>query len=521
AGRPRAGAAFPAAVAAALAGLSGRRRALAAMGLGAVAALAMPPAYAVPLLLVAFPGLLWLLDGARNARQAFGIGWCFGFGLFVVGLYWVAFALTVDLAAFFWLIPFAVAGLPALLAVFPAAAVAVLHATGLQGLSRLAAFAVLWAGAEYLRGHALTGFPWHLIGYGWVAWTPVLQSVAWIGIYGLSFLTVAVAALPAAFADPYQRRPAAVTLGLGLALFAAIGGLGGVRLAGATAETVPGVVLRLVQPNIDQRDKWDPELRQEIFRKHLELSASAGWQEVTHILWPETAVPYLVNREPTVREAIARVTPSDGLVITGAPRLVENGGPRQIFNSLVAVDRGGAVVATYDKFHLVPFGEYVPFRRWLPIDKVTPGQLDFSPGPGPRSLAVAGLPPFSPLICYEAIFPGAVTDPANRPAWLLNITNDAWYGETAGPHQHFAIARARAVEEGLPLVRVATTGISGVVDAHGRIVGRLDLGRQGILDSSLPVAIAPTAYARYGDAFFFGLLALGLVFAVVTRRLKS
>lgn len=515
---PRAAAAPLSAAAAALAALTGWRRALTAMGFGALAALAMPPACAVPVLLVAFPGLLWLLSGAHSLRQAFAIGWCFGFGLFVVGLYWVTFALSVDIASFFWLIPFAAAGLPALLAAFPGLATAALHLFGLSGPPRILVFAVLWAGAEYLRGHLFTGFPWHLVGYAWTGWLPVLQSVAWIGIYGLGFLTVAVAAMPAALAETAGRRMAAACLAAGLLLFVGIAVAGSVRLAEAGDETVPDVMLRLVQPNIDQADKWDPELRQEIFRKHLELSASAGWQQVTHIVWPETAVPYLLNREPAVREAIAKISPTGGAVLTGAPRLVENGGPRQLFNSILGIDRSGAVIASYDKFHLVPFGEYVPFRNWLPITKITHGQMDFSPGPGPRTLTVPGAPPFSPLICYEAIFPGAVADRTDRPSWILNVTNDSWYGRTAGPHQHFAIARTRAVEEGLPLARAATTGISGVVDPYGRIVAQLPLGEQGVVDAPLPEALPPTPYVRFGDKAFFALLALGLVLAYAGRR---
>lgn len=502
-----------------IAALTGWRRHAAAIALGAVAALAMPPFCAAPLLLVAFPGLLFLLDGAERGRAAFAIGWSFGFGFFVAGLYWIAWALTVDLARFFWLIPFAVAGLPALLGVFTGLALWLLHGLRLQGISRVLAFAVLWTLAEYLRGHILTGFPWNLVGYSWVGWAPVLQSVAWIGIYGLSALTVAATAMPAAIG----RRGGGVATALGLLLFAGLSVAGWLRLQDATTETVEGVRLRLVQPATSQADKWNPDLWPQIFQQHLALSARPATQPVTHIIWPETSVPYFLSRDAHAREAIARVVPDDGLVIAGAPRMVESGGPVQYFNSLAAIDQAGAVVGTYDKFHLVPFGEYVPFRSILPIEKITSGTTDFSAGPGPRTLELPGLPPVSPLICYEVIFPGEVTvegEDAIRPAWLLNLTNDAWYGQTAGPHQHFAIARTRAVEEGLPLVRAATTGISGVVDAYGRVTARLGLGEQGVLDADLPVALAePTLYARFGDRGLWLLLALFSVAAIGLRRL--
>ncbi len=504
-----------------LAGLTGWRRIGAAAGLGALATLSAPPAYAIPVLLIAFPGLLWILDGVGGRRAAFLVGWAFGFGFFVPGLYWIAFALTVDLAAYFWMIPFAVAGLPAVLAVFTGLAMLALHMLPVAGLSRVLAFAVLWGLSEWLRGQMFTGFPWQLVGYGWVAWAPVLQSVSVIGIYGLSLLTVAATALPAALVDrsgaSWSRAGILACLGA-LVLFCGIAAAGAVRL-GDRVEDVPGVRLRLVQPNIAQTDKWNPELAPEHFALHLALSQRPGPQPVTHVIWPETAVPYAVGRNPPVRKAIASATPPGGLVVTGTPRFAD-APRRQIWNSLAAIDDEGAIVGTFDKFHLVPFGEYVPLRGILPIEKITPGRLDFSPGPGPRTLALPGLPPVSPLICYEVIFPGAVTDPdpdAERPRWLLNLTNDAWYGNTAGPHQHFAITRTRAVEEGIPLVRVATTGISGVVDPHGRVVASLALGVQGVVDSPLPMSLAElTPFARWRNVPFWAIT-LMIVLATALR----
>ncbi|WP_158047698.1 apolipoprotein N-acyltransferase [Skermanella pratensis] len=502
-------------VAARLSALAGWRRCLAAAAFGGLATLALPPAFAVPVLLLAFPGLLWLLDGAATRRSAFFTGWWFGFGHFLLGLYWISFALLTDIARFWWMMPFAAAGLPALLAVFVGLATLALHVLSrrfrLGGLSRVLAFAMLWTMAEYLRGHVLTGFPWNLIGYSWVGFLPVLQSVAVIGTYGLGLLTVAVAATPALFGDPAEsRRRAAGSVAVGLLLVAAIGVAGWVRLSQGDGSTVPGVVVRIVQPNIAQTLKWNPAERARNFERLLEMTAESpagGGPAPTHVVWPETAVPFFLERDAAARQAIGSVTPPGGSVITGAPRVrTEPDGTNRFWNSLHAVDGSGAVVASYDKFHLVPFGEYMPLRGVLPVASIAAGTTDFSAGTGPKTLDVGGLPPFSPLVCYEVIFPAAVKDPERRPEWLLNVTNDAWYGISAGPHQHFAIAQARAVEEGLPMVRAANTGISGVVDGYGRISAYLELGSRGVVDATLPKSLDNTPYGRIGDWILVVLL---------------
>lgn len=510
--------------------LAGWRRLAAAFAFGALAVFAMPPGDMMPLLLIAFPGLLWLLAGERRFRGGFWTGWAFGFGFFVTGLYWVGVALTVDFARFFWLMPFAVAGLPALLAIFVGLATGVLVRLPVAGIARVLAFALLWSVTEWLRGHVLTGFPWNLIGYGWSAWPWMLQSVALWGVYGLGAITVAVAALPAAWLraeDGTVDRTGGRALLVGLAVLALIAGGGAWRLAGAPAvdqAVQPDVRLRLVQPNISQIDKWRDDLFIEHFRRHLEMSAEERRDPVSHVVWPETAVPWLLDREEGVRQLIGSVTPHGGVTIVGAPRGVAPGEPTQYWNSLFAIDPTGAVVASYDKFHLVPFGEYVPMRWLLPIDKITPGQIDFSAGSGLRTLELPGLPPVSPLICYEAIFPGNValrTGEGPRPDWMLNLTNDAWYGITAGPYQHFAIAMARAVEEGLPMVRVATTGISGAVDPYGRIVAYLGLDEPGVVDTLLPLPLdAPPPYAKWPNLMLLLILSALAGGAVLAKSIE-
>nr|WP_207456011.1 apolipoprotein N-acyltransferase [Azospirillum sp. SYSU D00513] len=499
-----------------MAALAGWRRLAAAFLLGGLSAFALPPANAVPVLLLAFPGLLWLLDGARTGRQAFAVGWVFGFGHHLLGLYWISFALFTDIERFWWALPLSAAGLPVVLSVYAGLTALVLWRLRASGLARPLLFAVAWAAFEWLRGYLFTGFPWNLMGYGWVGVLPVLQSVSIFGIYGLSLLTVLVAALPAAFADTDARR-AGAALAAGLLLFAGFWGWGEARLAGPGLGTVPEVRLRLVQPAIEQSLKWDPAERDRNIQAQLALSAAPSAEPVTHVIWAETAVPLFLEQDAQVRQALGAVTPPGGLVVTGAPRAgLGPDGDRRYYNSLLAVDGSGAVTARFDKFHLVPFGEYMPLRRWVPVGAIAGNGAEFSAGGGPVTLPLKGLPPVSPLICYEVIFPGAVTDAADRPNWLLNLTNDAWYGRSAGPHQHFAIARVRAVEEGLPLVRVANSGISGVVDAHGRITALLGLGERGFVDAPLPKPISdPTLYGWAGD-WLFGLmlisvLGLGLV----------
>ncbi|HER26075.1 MAG TPA: apolipoprotein N-acyltransferase [Rhodospirillales bacterium] len=310
-------------------------------------------------------------------------------------------------------------------------------------------------------------------------------------------------------------------------LLAGLWGIGLARLGAAPAlgqNTVPGVVLRLVQPNIAQQDKWKPGLRVGNLKDQIAMSmAPAPGPSPTHVIWSETAATYYLSADYPVRRAIAQAVPKGGLILTGAPRITTAGEkPLKIWNSLYALDDRGDIVGTYDKSHLVPFGEYMPLRNITGLDKIVGKGTDFSPGPGVRTLRLPGLPPVSPLICYEVIFPGNVVDPEDRPEWMLNITNDAWYGTSTGPYQHFDAARFRAVEQGLPLVRVANTGISGVIDSYGRVVKQLNLGQKGSLDSALPKALTATVFSRYGNVLALLLMvATGVLGMVMGRRRGS
>ena len=506
-----------------VAALSGWRRRGLAFLLGVAAAAAMSPVDMTPLLVVAFSGLLWLDDGSEGAGASFRLGWVFGFGYFLAGLYWIAAALFVDITRFWWLVPFAVAGLPAGFAIYIGlalfASALVARRLHLSPAARVFAFAIAWTAAEWVRGRAFTGLPWNLVGYTWSGGFPgataVLQSVAVVGIYGLGYVTVLAASLPALVGtprptpSPLLRHWAPVMMAGLLILLPATGGT--IRLL-ATPPVLTDTWLRLVQPSIPQSLKWQPGAAQTNFRRLLDLSVAPSRDRLNAILWPEAAAPFLLDRDRAARDAVAAIAPKGGYVITGALRANPPPAPiERLWNSIEAVDDRGEIVATYDKAHLVPFGEYVPFRTLLPVDKITAGTIDLSAGPGPRTIDLPGLPPFAPLVCYEAIFPSAVIDESDRPAWMLNVTNDAWYGRSSGPYQHFAAARTRAVEEGLPLVRVANNGISGVVDPVGRVLARTNLDAIGYLDRALPAALAPTPYARIGDWMLLGLLILGAI----------
>jgi apolipoprotein N-acyltransferase len=516
-----------------LAGLVGWRRYGIAFLLGVLLAGTMSPVDLTPLLWVAFPGLLWIDRGSASAGASFRLGYVFALGFFIAGLYWIAGAFFVDIDEFWWLVPFAVVGLPALLALWPALALYLtsraVRRLGLGPAARICLFAVAWSATAWGRGHALTGFPWNLVGYAWAGGFPgaiaMLESTAWIGIYGLTFLTVLAASLPSLLGTPslvpippWQRRAPAIAT---LLLILVPAGAGAVRLA-TTPTVLTPTWLRLVQPSIPQSLKWDPRAVEAGFQRLIELSAAPAPHSLAAIIWPEAAVTFLLDRDAAHRTRIAAVAPPGGYVITGALRAnPPPAPPTTIWNSLLVIDRTGDILAHYDKAHLVPFGEYVPFHSFLPIRKITAGRIDLTPGPGPRTLAVPHLPPFGPFICYEAIFPGAVVDSARRPDWLLNVTDDAWYGRSSGPYQHFAIARTRAVEEGLPLVRDANNGISGVVDAEGRVLARTRLDDVGYADVELPAPGARTLYARGGDWIFLGLLVCGLVPVALGRRPAS
>ncbi|HEX6144081.1 MAG TPA: apolipoprotein N-acyltransferase [Geminicoccaceae bacterium] len=482
---------------------------------GAGLTLTLPPVGLWPMLLV-FTILADRLRRTGSGRGAFLLGWSFGFGHHLTGLYWIGIAFFADADTFGPLAVPAVLLLVAGLAILPGlATLATARARPASPTALALLLAAAWTAAEAARGWI---FPWNLIGSAWID-TPVAQLAALVGVYGLSLLAVAAGALPVVLigaASDRSWRPVAS----GLVVLAVLWAGGLWRLGQHPTESVGDVRLRLVQGNVAQHHKWQPELRARWLQRHLDLSVQDG-ERPTVVIWPESATPYPVDQDPLVRQRLAEAAPPGGLVITGGERFDLDHVPPLAWNSLFVIDRSGALVGGYDKHTLVPFGEYLPFRDLLGglgIDKLAGGNLDFQAGPGPAVLDLDGLPPASPLICYEVIFAAGVVPDERRPGWLLNITNDAWFGTSSGPYQHLAAARMRAIEEGLPVVRSANTGISAVIDPLGRVVATLGLNRMGVVDAELPRARPPTPFARFDHLPALGVALLLLLAAFALER---
>jgi apolipoprotein N-acyltransferase len=525
----------------------GWRRWLIAFAAGAASALAMAPFDAWPVLFLTFPTLVWLIDGAAAGRWggltvAAVTGWWFGFGYFVYGLYWIGYAFLVDAPTFGWMMPFAVVGLPAVLAVYTGVGVALARMLWTRGASRILALAAALTATEWLRGHLFTGFPWNAFGYALAApgrisadlaneiGLAIGQSAALIGIWGLTFVAVVVFASPATLIDDPAETPRPwLPLLLGLLVLAGFGGFGAWRLAHIPTETVEGVRLRIMQPNLRQDVRFNYAARNEVMDRYIALSDrvvgphSRGVRDATQLIWPESPFPFILTREPKALAQITRLLSPSTVLITGAMRLPQNFDPADphAYNSMYVIDHDGSILSLYDKVHLVPFGEYLPFEHILErlgLQELTRQQGGFLAGSSRRLLDVPGAPRALPLICYEIIFPGELAPAGERAGWMVNITNDGWFGISTGPYQHFQQARMAAIEQGLPLARAANTGISAVVDPVGRILKSLPLGSEGDLDSPLPRPIAPTIYARFGDLPAFIMLAAALLI-VVGRRL--
>ncbi len=482
---------------------------------GAMSALALPPFGFAPVLLLTFPCLVWLLDGAidpgkgrwlRRARSGFALGWLFGFGYFLAGLWWIGSAFLVEAERFAWLLPFAVLVMPAGLALFIALGTALAAILWSDRFFRVPLLAACLTLSDWTRGHVFTGFPWNAFGYG-IADYPALSQVASVtGLYGMTFLVVSVSCAPALLADPkpFQNRILAVSTALAVLVMSFV--FGGYRLSADTTR-FEDLNIRIVQPAIDQKDKWRPELRQEIFQTFLDMSeaplggnASVGSPRL--VVWPESAVPFLLTQEPGALTSIGKVLGDNDQLVTGAVRS-EGGlhGPLY-FNSVYTIKSSGTVAGVYDKVRLVPFGEYLPMKSLierLGITIFTMAGLGFEPGYQQRVLSAPKGYNFIPLVCYEAIFPARYNGGTNSVSFLLNVTNDAWFGFTPGPYQHFLQARLRAVETGLPMIRAANTGVSAVIDGKGRVVEELKIFEKGVIDSKLPARLGNTLYAIYGD----------------------
>ena len=516
----------------------GWKRAAIALVAGALSSLAMAPFNAWPVLFLTFPVMVWLIDGAGGGRMhglpaAAMAGWWFGLGYFVPGLYWIGYAFLVDAPTFAWLMPFAVLGLPAYLALFPAFGFGLARLIWSKDGSRVIALAASLTASEWLRGHVLTGFPWNAFGYALTNPLALAQVASLIGLWGLTFLSVAIFASPAVLIDGNSRgrRPWVAPV-VALLVLIAMGIFGAVRLGLQPTTTVANVKLRIMQPNLQQDVRFNYAAKAEVMRKYLTLSdrasgpQSTGVRDASILIWPESAFPFFLAREADALAQIDDLLPKGTILITGsvrAPDLPPGTRITRAYNSIYAIDHDGSVLSIYDKLHLVPFGEFLPFQDWmekLGFVQLTKVQGGFIPGTGRRVMEIPNAPRALPLICYEAIFPDEVAARGDRPGWIINLTNDGWFGISTGPYQHLQQARLRAIEQGLPVVRAANTGISAVIDPMGRIVARLGLGVEGVLDSSLPAAIAPTIYARSGDIPTAMIVAAALIL-VIRRRVAK
>ena len=493
--------------------------------LGGVFVLALPPLgmwFLTPFVLSLF---FLSLDAVAPLSRGtvFWRAWAFYFGYFLFGLYWLGSAFLVEDETFLWLMPFAVTLLPAGLAIFYGLAGLVWREVCRrftpEAVSRLFLFVLVMVLADYVRGHVLTGFPWNLPGMVTLGWLPLAQSAAFWGVYGLGIVVWIFGLLPL-----IARQNTVIAAGLVVALIgcAGAGVLRVWNMPDLAGQSSP--VIRIVQPNLAQAEKWDPALRRAHIDKTILLSRRPHATQPDLVIWPETAVPVLLGQDAELRRHIASVLPAGSFLVSGSVRREyrENGSPHKSYNSLFIV-RDGEVMAQYDKHHLVPFGEYLPFQPLLEalgLQQLTRLRGGFAAGPGPAVLSAGALPPFAPMICYEVIFPRRSL-PDTRPGWLINVTNDAWFGHTAGPWQHLAMARMRAIEQGLPMARAANTGISALISPKGEIIDHIPLGEAGLLDVALPPALEATPYARHGDLTFLGMFSFVALIAFVVNLCRK
>ena len=466
---------------------------------GAIGAFAQAP-YDMPLLmLVALIAASYLFSQAKTTGRAALIGWAFGFGYFLHALQWIVSPFMVDVARHGWMAPFAL--------VFMGAGMALFWGVAFWGARRLSSrhwpLILCFAAAELTRAYILTGFPWAMPAQATVG-VIIGQGMALVGPYALNMILIA-AALAIAASGPMLAR-AALAIGTGLLL---------ILPALAPPASLSDHTLRLIQPNATQRDKWNPDLVPVFFQRQLDFTAAAGTPDLT--IWPETAIPWRMDMAGGAFEKIAQAA-QDRPVILGVQRSED----LRHFNTLAVLGAGGQVMQTYDKHHLVPFGEYMPLGdlavRFGIAGLAAQNGNGYSAGPGAELLDLGPLGSALPLICYEAVFAHDVNAAPARPNFLIQITNDGWFGKGAGPMQHLAQARMRAIEQGLPLARSANTGVSAMIDPYGRITAALALNTAGYLDAPLPAPLAPTLYSRTGDLPLAVILLLGLICTIFTSR---
>lgn len=499
-----------------------------ALAAGAGAAVAHPP-WSIWIGLLGYPVMMALTERTATVQGAFWIGWLAGFSYFFIGCWWVAEAFLVNPEQA-WMAPFAGSLLPAGLAIFWGGAGAGYHwlSKG-KGVERVFLFAAVFGAFEWLRGHILTGLPWNPAGASWTAGSAPSQIAAYVGVYGLGLITVLAVSTVALLVGGDRWKVKLGYLAFGAVLIAGLFLGGAARLSSAQVGLTQTVV-RIVQPDVDQQSKWEPEQFETVVRRYTNLSASQSGARPDVIVWPEGALPITANEafDSWVGQSIDRALEPGQTLIAGFSRgeADADGGVRY-FNSLYVLHDDGQlrVSAVYDKYRLVPFGEFLPLGALMSatgIRSLVHVSSDFSAGPRPRPVDVPGAPRVQPLICYESLYPGFTSTAGGRPGWIVNISNDAWFGRTSGPRQHLNLAAYRAIETGLPMVRATPTGISALIDPWGRTGPRLEPGESGVLDVRLPEATAMPLYAKIGDFSFIivlaSLLVVGLAIGPLTLK---
>lgn len=490
--------------------LSGWRANVTALFAGAMLGLGLPPIDFPWLAFVSIP-VLFLLSRQTTFGRGFTIGWFAGLGYFALTLNWIIEPFLVDVAAHGWMAPFALIFLAAGLSLFWALAFGLFSRFGSEGFSGIVLFAGFWTLLEFGRSTLLTGFPWALTPYVWGE-TPIIQLLAFFGPHGLSFIALLVLLGPVSVIG----RPLACSA-ISLFVFGTL--WFGLQARIPDNTIVLDKTIRLVQPNAQQHEKWLPEKMQKFFDRQLEATSAGG--DVDLIVWPEVSVPYLIDQRMDLNLAIASSAKNNSQVVIGGRRIEGTEEGERWFNSVAVLAKDGSIDALYDKQHLVPFGEYLPVADLFDkfgLKALAQNAGRFSAGKSAEPIGIDGLPSFRVLVCYEAIFPHEIVSGEERPELLLHLTNDAWFGSFSGPFQHFAQARFRAIEQGLPLARAANTGVSAMIDPFGRVTGSIELNTDGFIDAPIPKSIPPTLYGRFGDAPFMVAIVLLMGFIVTTRR---
>jgi apolipoprotein N-acyltransferase len=497
---------------------------------GSLCALAFAPFNLFLVLLISLPIFYSLIVKNNSKKIIFLYGFCFGFGYFLAGIYWIAISLLVDASKFAWLIPFSLTLIPGFLALYfgflSISFKFLIHKLSLKfHYQKILIFAILWVCFESMRSTLFSGFAWNLLGYSWLFSLKLSQSASLFGIYFLSFFAVIVSLMPLLILNYQQNLGNKISLFVILFFLLTNLSFGIFSMDYYTQSYSSTDKIRIVQANIKQEMKWQEIERYNNFLKHIELTRSMPYDNIRAVIWSETSVPYAIEDNPKLMNLLKLAVPNDGELITGGLRINRSSKNEiiGIYNSVFMINSQG-ILSTYDKHHLVPFGEYVPLQNLLSflfiddaVNKISAGGEGFSFGDQVKTLQAKYFN-FNPLICYEVIFSNEVIKQNQNPEIFINITNDAWFGNSSGPYQHLAMTQMRAIEYATPLIRVAGTGISALIDIHGNIIRKIDLNEEGVIDVELLKNNQVSFYHRFGNIpLIFILVALGGLFCNIFK----